>query len=423
MSARNETHVFEKHGFDRRTFLHGVAGLASGAAALTVASALPSACAPIDAERGVLVVLFLRGGLDALSLCVPHGDAELYRARPRLAIPPPDTAGGAIDLDGFHGLAPAAAPLFAPFRAGRLGLVQAVGSPRATRSHFDAMRSVETAADAPLRPNSSAGWIARLLESVPARSGGVLRAVSLELHLPDSLAGARSALAIPDPSRFGALRDPGDREALGDLCAAGRDRTAHAARDALAAMHTVERTRIVARQPTRGAPYPESDLGRKLALSAAWIRARLGIEVLTLDAGGFDMHRDLGARDGAMAEKVDDLSRALSAFERDLGRDLDRVTLVAVSEFGRRVAENASGGADHGRGGLALVLGGSITGGAILGRRPGLAAAELDDGDIAATTDVRDVLGESARSVLGDFDAGAVFPGHALHSVGLARPA
>jgi uncharacterized protein (DUF1501 family) len=398
--------------FDRRTLL-------SGAAALSLAGAFGAGCSrPARARDGVLVVLFLRGGLDALSLCVPHGDDDLYRARPRLAIPRPGAAGGALDLDGFHGFAPAAAPLLESFRDGRLAVVQAVGSPRPTRSHFDAMRSVETAADGPLRPATSAGWLARLLEVVPAEPGSVLRAVSLETHLPDSLAGGRAALAIPDPTKFGALRDAHDRAALRELTCAGRDRDASAARDALAAMQIVETARVDAREPPRGASYPASDLGRKLALTAAWIRARLGVEVFTLDAGGFDMHRELGARDGAMAEHVDDLSRALSAFARDLAGDLERVTLVAVSEFGRRVAENGSGGTDHGRGGLALVLGGAVHGGRVCGRWPGLAPERLDEGDLAATSDVRDVLAEAALSARGDFDVGSVFPGHALAHVG-----
>jgi uncharacterized protein (DUF1501 family) len=406
------------HRFTRREIL--------GAAAATSALAVLPRCGgeQPSSSKDVLVVLFLRGGVDGLSLCVPHGDDALYAGRPTLSIPPPKKSGGAIDLDGFFGLAPAASALMPAFREGRLAFVHAAGSTDPTRSHFDAMRIAEAGS-----PSSSrTGWLARALAATPPRSSTAVRAIAIDRAAPRSLAGARGALAVLDPSASrGLLRGSSSSSKKGSLRAdlaalyggASRD-TRSAGEASLAALELLDRARVEMRQPPTGTPYPEGELGTKLACAAAWIRAGVGLEVLTVDYGGWDFHRELGARDGEMARKLDELSHALSAFDRDLGAFRDSVTLVALTEFGRRAAENASGGLDHGHGACMILLGGKLAGGRVHARWPGLATDRLDGGDLAVTTDSRDVLADVLVRRFGCPDIATVFPGHSPSARGFA---
>lgn len=362
--------------------------------------------------------------MDGLSLCVPHGEDALYSLRPNIAIAPPGTAQGAVDLDGFFGLAPSARALYEPFREGQLAIVHAAGIRHPTRSHFDAMRNMEQGAAGSLPVGARPGWISRMLAATSQRGDSALRGIAVDRFLPTAMTGSGEALAIMDPRTFTVMgREPVDRGALARMyeaeVGAGRD----IARNTLKALERIERTRFDVRQPKVGGGYPDSEFGAKLALASAWIRAGVDVEVLTVDYGGWDFHRDLGATDGLMARHLDDLARGLAAFARDLGPELRRVTLVAWSEFGRRAAENASGGLDHGHGGTMLVLGGHVAGGRVHGRWPTLAADALDDGDQAITTDARDVLAEVARERFGAEAVDRVFPAFEPHFPGIVSRA
>ncbi len=412
----------EPAALSRRDFLSGSAL----AAAALAASSCSDPARPVIREssasspRDVLVVVFLRGGMDGLSLCVPHAEDALYALRPTLAIPPPRSTGGAIDLDGFFGLAPAARALYEHFRAGELAIVHAAGLRHPTRSHFDALKNMEHGTVDLAPSGARPGWISRLLGATPPRGNGFLRGIAVERFLPTAMVGSGEALAIADPRSFTVLgRDPADRRALAAMYEAEDGSSREIARNTFQALEQMERTRFEVRQPRAGAEYPDTDFGAKLALTSAWIRARVGVEVLTVDYGGWDHHRNLGAVDGSMAEKLDELARGLSAFARDLGPDLDRVTLVAWSEFGRRAAENASAGLDHGHGGAMLVLGGNVVGGRVHAHWPTLAAGALDSGDLAITTDARDVLAEIARNRMGVSDMANVFPGFTPRVLGV----
>jgi uncharacterized protein (DUF1501 family) len=143
-----------------------------------------------------------------------------------------------------------------------------------------------------------------------------------------------------------------------------------------------------------------------------------------VDSAGWDLHANAGdGVAGRMREKLVELGRALAAFADELGDDLDRVTVVTMTEFGRRVAENGSGGTDHGLGTACLVLGGAVRGGRVLGRWPGLGADQLVDGDLAGTTDYRSILAELLASSFGLRSTAEVFPGFTPEPVDLIRPA
>jgi uncharacterized protein (DUF1501 family) len=168
--------------------------------------------------------------------------------------------------------------------------------------------------------------------------------------------------------------------------------------------------------------YPDGDLGDALRDVARLVRAGVGLRVATVDFGDWDMHVGLGrVEDGWMARQLTELGEALAAFATDLGPDLGRVTLVTLSEFGRRVEENASGGLDHGHGNLMLVLGGGVNGGRMHGGWPGLAPGALLDGDLPATNDYRTVLAEVLERRCGV--AGTqVFPKLGSARLGVVRP-
>jgi uncharacterized protein (DUF1501 family) len=176
--------------------------------------------------------------------------------------------------------------------------------------------------------------------------------------------------------------------------------------------------------PGGGAVYPATPLGGALRDVARLVKGDVGLMAAGVDFGDWDMHEGLGTPVAGqrMYEHLSELARALAAFATDLGPALDRVTLVTVSEFGRRVQENGSRGADHGHGNAMLLLGGGVRGGQVYGRWPGLAPERLVAGDLAATTDYRAVLGEILRNRCGVADLGTVFPGVTPASYGTVVP-
>jgi uncharacterized protein (DUF1501 family) len=422
----------EYGGWSRRQFLRG-AGLGAGAvlgAPLWFPRVLAAqgAGAPGDgaqaAGRDVLVYVFLRGGIDALSFVPPYADGDYYVARPTLGVPPPGAPGGALDLDGFFGLLPAAAPLYPAFAQGRLAFVHAAGTTDHTRSHFEAFKKVEFGI--PSLPSGTVheGWLARHLQLVAPLADGPLRAAALREVLPLALVGAPRTLPISDPATFVFPGDPATatlrKAALASMYAAGPAPLGPAALDTLGSIELLEAVDFDA-PPQHGAAYPNSPFGQQLRACATLIRERVPVEALMIDYLGFDHHSDQGPLDGDLALMSNDLARGLAAFDKDLGSLMDGVTLVAHSEFGRRVGQNASAGADHGHGGLLLALGGHVLGGQVHASWPGLSAGALDDGDLAVTTDLRDVLGEILVKRLGaaPADLPAIFPGHTTVHPGL----
>ncbi len=370
----------------RRSLLQsaGAAAVSAGLGPLAHAGAKQQATANGRSTR-TLVVVFLRGGIDGLNWFVPYGDPHYHRLRPTLKLDRPGERDGVLDLDGFFGLHPAAAPLLPWFRAGQAAAVHAVGHAGNTRSHFAEQDAWETGvADDSLGTD---GWLSRHL--LTSRGRGPVRAVALAESLPLSLRGRVPAFATEnteDAERIARLVEP----------TAGN----HAA-----------------------TAYPSSPLARRLRNAARLIRAGVGLEVVHVDHGGWDTHNRQGrGTSGTFARKLAELSPARAAFARDLGPRLDDTLVLTLSEFGRTAAENATGGTDHGGGNALLALGGP----ARVGRRPvicdwpGLAPSQLVDGrDLRPTVDFRDVLAEAIRLHLGDNHLSNVLPGHGPKPVGL----
>lgn len=381
-------------------------------------------------DRDVLVSIFLRGGMDGLSVVVPYGESAYHRARPSLGLGAPGDRSRAVgdrvlDLDGFFGLNPRLAPILPLYREGSMAIVQAVGSGDQTRSHFEAMEAMERGLDRSTQ-GAASGWLTRHLLATPAKKTTPLRAVALGGTMPNSLSGATDALAMGSLSDFKLdlekNRDSDIRQALEELYSDGSDTLTVAGRETLEVLNTLNKLDPAAYQPRSGVAYPKSDLGQALKQIAFLAQADIGLEVACLDKGGWDTHVAQGSTGGWLGGLLDDLGQSLAAFSSDMGPGMKRVTVIVQTEFGRRAYENSGLGTDHGRASAMFVIGGAVRGGKVYGKWPGLEDRQLDGpGDLKVTTDYRDVLGEALTKRMADPDVPAVFPGWTPSSQGIFR--
>ncbi|MBI3493132.1 MAG: DUF1501 domain-containing protein [Acidobacteria bacterium] len=367
-----------------------------------------------------LIAIFQRGAVDGLSVVVPFGEADYYRARPSIAIPRPSSSDrdhAAIDLDGFFGFNPRLQPLKPLWDARQLAIVHACGSPDSTRSHFDAQDYMETAT--PGVKNTADGWLNRYLQTRRAEHVTPFRAVALTPQMPRMLQGAAPALAVSQLGQFG-IRAGQASDALAasfeSQYAAAADRLLNGTdRDAFNAIKMLKTTDPSKYEPEHGADYPRSPFGQALRQIAQLTKANLGLEVAFADIGGWDTHVNQGAAQGQLANRLDDFSRSIAALVVDLGDRMADTVILTMSEFGRAVNENGNRGTDHGHGNAMIVIGGDVRGGRVYGRWPGLAVEQrYERRDLAVTTDFRDVFGEIVVRHLGVANAGPIFPGYAI---------
>jgi uncharacterized protein (DUF1501 family) len=358
-----------------------------------------------------LVVVFLRGGMDGLSAVIPHGEDAYYRARPALSIAKPHDGSvnredRALDLNGFFGLHPALASLMPLYDKGQMAFVHGIGSMDGSHSHFEAMYAMERGL-ASSAPGDPSGWLARHLISTSIENESALRAVAIGATMPDSLRGASNALALESLDDFRLEGDAEFRRALDTLyVGGGSDPLTHAGRQTLKALDAV-----TTMSPDAAKSYPPSDLGQGMRQVAQLIKARVGLEVACLDKTGWDTHVAQGRGTGILASNLADLAQSFAAFSADLGSAMSKVTVVAQTEFGRRVRENDGYGTDHGHGSVMFLMGGAVKPG-VHAKWPGLEDSQLSGpGDLQVTTDYRNVLAEILAKRLGNANSGSVFPG------------
>lgn len=412
----------------RRGFLMGcsaaIAAMA-GSRITNLAFAAPSAAAD---NPGALVVIFMRGGWDALNVVPVIGGADrgIYESlRPNIKIPA-SGVGGALNLNGQFGLHPAMASLHEMYQQKKLAIVHAAGLTTDTRSHFDAQQFIELGT--PGAKSSSTGWITRHLQSSPyGTSSAIFPALSTGGGQAMSLAGFNGAVAMNNPGDF--TLDGWDNYVASQRTAlrsfyAGPGFLDAASRETLDTIDLIESTAPGDYVPANGATYPQNSFGDNLQSIAQLIKMNLGLNVATVDLGGWDTHEHQGNTPTANdqlggyfgGQQLKPMSDALKAFIVDLDGSCpnwaNKTTVVVMSEFGRRVAQNENDGTDHGHGSAMLVLGGGIRGGSVYGAWPGLATDQLyDRADLAVTTDYRQVLSEILQYRLGNTNTGTVFPG------------
>lgn len=399
----------------RRFFLRNsaLAMVGAGSAPLWLQRALYASGAP--SSKKILVAIFQRGAADGLNIVVPHGDPEYYALRPSIAVPKP-AAGkedAALDLDGFFGLHPSLAPLTPLFREGHLAIVDAVGSPDPTRSHFDAQDYMESGT--PGLKSTNDGWMNRSLPA--AEKASPVRAVSLGPVLPRAMRGASPAVAVQSIADF-QVRDAEAAQKFEAMYTQARDAGLRSAgRETFEAVALLQTVRRQGYTPAAGAQYPGSRFGQNLRQIAQLIKADVGVEMAFADVGGWDHHVN---ESGQLTNMLRDYGQALAAFWRDLGGRMADIAVVTMSEFGRTARENGNRGTDHGRANCMLVMGGGVKGGKVYGKWPGLAREQLYEGrDLDLTTDFREVLGELVARHMGNPALDTVFPGYGPKFLGL----
>ncbi|MGH9714280.1 MAG: DUF1501 domain-containing protein [Candidatus Acidiferrales bacterium] len=395
--------------------------LKSGGTAMLGMASLPSflqraVAATASPNKKKMVVLFQRGAMDGLNVVVPFGERNYYQMRPTIAIPEPRRGGtdAAIDLDGFFGLHPSLQPLLRLFQQGQLAIVQAVGSPDPTRSHFDAQDFMESGT--PGLKATDDGWLNRALQSMPEEKSAPFRAVAFGPYLPRTLQGVSPAVAISDLKQF-KMYGP-QQTVQGGFEAMYAQTVDQALRgvgaETFEAIDQLKKINPDSYEPENGAQYPKGRFGQSLMEIAELFKADVGLEVAFLDSGGWDHHVNEGGVQGQLSNLLRDLGQGIAAFHQDMGDRMQDVVFVSMSEFGRTARENGNHGTDHGHANCMFVMGGAVKGGRVYSRWPGMSEGQLYQGrDLAVTTDYRSVLGEILSKHLGDRDLEAVFPGYA----------
>ncbi len=414
----------------RRSILKGGGALATVAVAAPGFGTAAFASNHVNRTGDIVVNIFLRGGMDGLSVVAPRNEAAganfLAAARPGVNVDP----GSLLPLSADFGLHPAMAALMPTWDSGRLALIPSAGFAQGNRSHFTVQRQMDFGASLGTAANS--GWLARHLDVTDSRPPTGLRAATLP-RAQGSLEGSSVAVGLNRVDNFqvNGFRGNGSaiQAALADLHAVDSDAIVDArAREALVALDVVNGAPVT--PPANGAMYPTSgrgrDVGRVLAQIAGLIRADVGLEAVATEANfGWDLHENFGDMvEGRQASNLTALAEVLAAFMVDLGGYADRVTVVLMTEFGRTFRQNGNGGLDHGRASTMMVLGGGIVGG-LYGEWPGLAPADIDGNALRVTVDFRTVLADVLEHRLVTGDLAAVLPGFddaPERRLNLARP-
>lgn len=406
----------------RRNFMQmlSIAGVGAVGGLVPVGRSAWAAVSPQAAppSRKKMVVIFLRGAVDGLSVVAPYAEPDYARYRPTIALPPPGQPDGLLDLDGHFGLHPALASLMPLWTSGRLGFVHASGSPDPTRSHFDAQDYMESGT--PGQKRTADGWMNRLLGELPGQPSPT-RGLSVGAVLPRIYAGpvpVASMAVGQGATRPTILDQPRVADAFAKLYA-GDDvasrtyrESVEARREVLASLNpaAMEREQMAA---NNGAPLPNG-FPDDAARLARLLRNDANVQLAFVALGGWDTHAGQGTARGQLANRLRPLGEGLAILAERLGSLLDDTVVVVMSEFGRTARENGNRGTDHGHGNAMWVLGGPVAGGRVHGRWPGIDGSSLhEDRDLSVTTDFRDVVAEVAERhlALPDRQLDRLFPG------------
>lgn len=425
---------------NRRTFLKssGLAVVALGASGtpLFLTRAAASTLEMPFKRKKILVTIFQRGAMDGLMAVTPFTDPNLAQARPRLAMQVGKTKGQLIDLDGKFALHPSLTALERLYREQRLSIVHGMGSPSTTRSHFDAQDYMETGT--PDRKGTASGWLNRastlLHATTPKGDTTPFRSVAMTSAMPRSLYGDAPALAIARLDDFGVRVGGGNNAAtmaLANTSSKGfeslYEQTSQkilrgTGQDSFDAMKILSEANLKSYTPAKDVRYPTSPLGDSMKQIAQLIKANVGLEIAFAESGGWDTHVQQGTVNGAFSRRAQDLAESIEAFWRDIELYQDDVVLMTMTEFGRTVRENGSGGTDHGRASCLFVLGNHIDGGKVHGNVPLLLPENLADGrDVPVTTDFRAIFSEVSAGHLGITDSMKLFPGWSGERIALVK--
>lgn len=373
-----------------------------------------------DLQSGELFVLvFLRGGCDGLQLVAPVNDRHYFADREQaLRVTESGENAGLLLKNGLgqtdFRLHAAAAQLKELYDADQLAIIHSCGLTNGTRSHFDAQDMIEKGIQKKQPINE--GWLARYLNTINNKSN--FTAIAAGAAMPLSLWGAPTAVSVNNLGDF-ALQADGHfnniiRKAYNDPSGSALGKTA------LQTFYTIDMLEkkiprrsngeAIEYKPNKDAQYMDDDFGNSMKNIAQLIKLDVGLHVATVDYGGWDTHEYQAYRFPGL---VKSLSQNLHAFYNDVDRYHGRLTVLVMSEFGRRIKSNKSNGTDHGYGNAIMVLGGNVKGGKMYGDWKGLATEALDNGvDLAVTTDYRTILQEIITKRMGaGASLGYILPG------------
>lgn len=368
-------------------------------------------------KKKILVCIFQRGAMDGLMAVTPFTDTYLQASRPTLFMSAAKKGAGAslIDLDGRFGLHPSMSAFEPLFREKRLAIVHGIGSPNTTRSHFDAQDYMESGM--PFNKGAASGWLNRAV-GLLGHDATPFRAVSLTSSMPRSFYGDNPAIAINDLKDF-AIQMKGNPMSANVAAKSFEDLYDQASssllketgKESFDAIKMLQKTDVKNYTPANGVRYPGTSLGNALKQVAQLIKMDVGLEVAFAESGGWDTHFNQGTDTGIFARNVNDLSQCITAFWSDISAYQDDVTLMTMTEFGRTVKQNGTGGTDHGRASCNFILGNDVNGGLVHGNMQQLSVENLVDGrDLAVTTDFRSVFSEVADKHLRISNDNALFP-------------
>ena len=370
-------------------------------------------------KKKILITIFQRGAVDGLNMIVPYGESEYYNLRPTIGISKPNSNGGAVNLDGFFGLHPALKPLEKFWQSKQLAVVHSVGSPDNTRSHFDAQDYMESAT--PGVKSTRDGWLNRVLQTQEEKEISPFRAVAMNQQIPRSLVGRAPAVAMTNLKDFAVNAGAYTNSVQGGFEGLWQknvnDSLGDTGRETFEAVNFLKQANPAKYAAENGARYPNTQLGRSLLQIAQLIKAGVGLEIAFAEAGGWDTHSNQGGATGQLANNLRDFGGSIAALAADLGKRMDDIIILTMSEFGRTARENGTRGTDHGHGNAMFVLGNAVKGGKVYADWKGLKSDKLNEGrDLAVTTDFRDVFGEIAYKHLNNENLKAVFPNFEANS-------
>jgi uncharacterized protein (DUF1501 family) len=370
-------------------------------------------------KKKVLVCIFQRGAMDGLMAVTPFTDENLKAARPTLFLSAAKggTTKPLIDLDGRFGLHPSMSSFEPLFRDKRLAIVHGIGSPNNTRSHFDAQDYMESGT--PFNKGTASGWLNRAVGLLGHDAGTTpFQAVSLTSSLPRSFYGDNPSVAISNLQDF-AIQMRGNPTGANLAAKSFEDLYGQTTssllketgKESFDAVKMLQKTDIRNYKPANNAVYPNTSLGNSLKQIAQLIKMDVAMEIAFTESGGWDTHFNQGSDNGIFARNVADLSNCITAFWNDIDAYQDDVTLMTMTEFGRTVHQNGTGGTDHGRGSCNFILGAGVNGGIVHGDVKPLSVDNLEDGrDLAVTTDFRSVFSEVADKHLNIGNDRVLFP-------------
>jgi uncharacterized protein (DUF1501 family) len=350
-------------------------------------------------KKKILVCIFQRGAMDGLMAVSPFNDQYLKTARPNIFV------NDFIDLDGKFGLHPGFGSFESLFKEKRLAIVHGMGSPNTTRSHFDAQDYMESGT--PFNKGTDSGWLNRAV-GLLGHDATPYRAVSLTSSMPRSFYGQNPALAIRDLRDFN-VQGKGSKTNMNVAAKSFEelyDETSSSllkdtGKESFEAMRLLQKTNVNGYTPANEAVYPSTALGNSLKQIAQLIKMNVGLQIGFAEHGGWDTHFNQGAENGVFARNANDLSKSIVAFWTDLQDRQDDITILTMTEFGRTVKQNGTGGTDHGRASCSFILGKDVMGGKVYGDVKELAVENLEDGrDLPVTTDFRSVFSDVAGAHL-----------------------